>query len=244
MQNFKILTLNIHKGFSAGNRRFTLDKIRSCLRESGANLVFLQEVTGENMRHEKAIQDWPAQNQFEFLADSVWSHYAYGKNAIYQHGHHGNAILSELPFTESNNIDVSLMRFSQRGILHGVLENNVHLLCIHLGLFEKERKFQVEKLLEYIHATIPSSAALIMAGDFNDWRASSHKQLLSSLGLTEAHEAIHQRMAKTFPAMLPCLPMDRIYSRGFKVSTIKVMTHPHWRVLSDHCALIAELEIV
>jgi len=50
-------------------------------------------------------------------------------------------------------------------------------------------------------------------------------------------------MAKTFPAILPCLRMDRIYSRGFDVSTIKVMTHPHWRDLSDHCALIAELEL-
>jgi len=139
MQNFKVLTLNIHKGFSTGNRRFTLEKIRQCLRDSGANLVFLQEVTGENSRQQQTVSNWPAQNQFEFLADSVWSHYAYGKNAIYQHGHHGNAILSELPIAEFNNIDVSLRRFSQRGMLHGILENEIHLLCVHLGLFEQER---------------------------------------------------------------------------------------------------------
>ena len=243
MHNFKILTLNIHKGFSTGNRRFTLDRIRQSLRDSAANLVFLQEVSGENSINEQKVQNWPSQNQFEFLADSVWSHYAYGKNAIYQHGHHGNAILSELPFAEFNNVDVSLMRFSQRGMLHGVLENNVHLLCVHLGLFEKERKAQVTKLIEYVSANIDTDAPLIVAGDFNDWRESAHRQMLSSLGLSEAFESRHQRLAKTFPALLPCLPMDRIYSRGFTVTAVDVMTHKSWRSISDHCAILADLEL-
>lgn len=244
MGNFKVLTLNIHKGFSAGNRRFTLEKIRECLRESGANLVFLQEVTGENSRQEQAIKGWPAQNQFEYLADSVWSHYAYGKNAIYQHGHHGNAILSELPFAEFNNVDVSLVRFSQRGFLHGILEDSVHLLCIHLGLFERERRLQVDKLLDYISMNIPESAPLIVAGDFNDWRETAHRRLSSNLGLSEAYESRHGRTARTFPAMLPCLPMDRIYCRGFHIAEINVMTRRNWREISDHCAVIAELELL
>ncbi len=83
MPNYRILTLNIHKGFSMGNRRFTLDKIRTCLRESNANVVFLQEVVGENEKHRQNISGWPSNNQMEFLADSVWEHFAYGKNAIY-----------------------------------------------------------------------------------------------------------------------------------------------------------------
>ena len=116
MRDFKVLTLNIHKGFSMGNRRFTLDKIRKCLRESGSNIVFLQEVIGEHEVHQNSISEWPENNQFEFLADSVWAHFASGQTAIYQHSHPGNAILSELPFSVSNNVDVSLMSFSQRGI--------------------------------------------------------------------------------------------------------------------------------
>jgi len=158
MRNFKVLTLNIHKGFSMGNRRYTLDKIRNCLRETGSNIVFLQEVIGEHEMHRQSISEWPEKNQFEFLADSVWDHFAYGKNAIYQHGHHGNAILSELPFAVSKNVNVSLMSFSQRGILHGLLENNIHLLCVHLGLFERERLNQLEKLTDYIDSNIPASA--------------------------------------------------------------------------------------
>ena len=243
MRNFKVLTLNIHKGFSTGNRHFTLEKIRGCLRESGANLVFLQEVAGENSRHKKSVNGWPDQNQFEYLADTVWSHYAYGKNAIYQHGHHGNAILSELPFAESSNFDISLMRFSQRGILHGILENEVHLLCVHLGLFERERSTQIDMLLDYLNNSIPATAPLIIAGDFNDWRESAHQRLISSPGLVEAHETLHRKLAKTFPALLPCLSMDRIYCRGFHVSHIEVMKHPSWRAISDHCAIVAQLEL-
>ncbi len=36
-------------------------------------------------------------SQFAFLADEIWPHFAYGKNAIYSAGHHGNAILSKHP---------------------------------------------------------------------------------------------------------------------------------------------------
>lgn len=54
-----------------GNRRFTLERIRSCLRESKANIMFLQEVVGENEKHRKKISAWPDSNQMEFLADSV-----------------------------------------------------------------------------------------------------------------------------------------------------------------------------
>lgn len=243
MRVFKVLTLNIHKGFSMGNRRFTLEQIRQQLRRSGSNLVFLQEVIGENERYRDGIPGWPETNQFEFLADTVWEHYAYGKNAIYQHGHHGNAILSELPFSQYNNVDISLLSFSQRGILHGVLENNVNLLCVHLGLFEHERRFQVKQLVSYINDKISPDTPLILAGDFNDWRRSAHRKLKADCQLVEASELFHKRLAMTYPAMMPLLPMDRIYIRGFAVEKIEVLSGRTWRQLSDHCAIVATLEL-
>lgn len=226
-----------------GNRRYTLESIRNKLRESKSNLVFLQEVIGENEKHQKSIPGWPDKNQFEFLADTVWDHYAYGKNAMYQHGHHGNAILSELPFVSSNNIDVSTMGVSQRGILHGQLQNHVHLLCIHFGLFEMERRKQISDLVQYIRTAVPENAPLILAGDFNDWRKTAHRKLKEECGLIEVHEKIHNRLGVTFPAFSPLLPMDRIYVRGFSVNNVEVLTAKPWRVLSDHCALTAQLDL-
>tara|TARA_B110000444_G_scaffold241322_1_gene257603 strand:- start:3925 stop:4380 length:456 start_codon:yes stop_codon:yes gene_type:complete len=135
------------------------------------------------------------------------------------------------------------MRFSQRGILHGTLENGIHLLCVHLGLFASERHRQVRQLISYINENIQASEPLIVAGDFNDWRRRSHKQLCHELELTEVYQAQHGRVADTFPAMFPMLSMDRIYVRGFKVCSADVMSRTDWRSISDHCALIADLQL-
>lgn len=241
MSLYRILTLNIHKGFSAGNRNFTLERIRSCLRDTKANAVFLQEVVGDNTKKRKRVAGWPDGNQMEYLADSVWQHFAYGKNAIYQHGHHGNAILSEIPFTASRNIDLSCYSFSQRGVLHGHTQEGVHLLCVHLGLFEKERQRQVSQLIDYVESTIPADEALILAGDFNDWRSKAHTQIETRLGLMETGLELCGSLAKTFPAFMPTFAMDRIYQRGFDVVASRVLSGKPWTQMSDHCALLAEL---
>ncbi|MEX2131392.1 MAG: endonuclease/exonuclease/phosphatase family protein [Pseudohongiellaceae bacterium] len=241
--DFRVLTLNIHKGFSMGQRYFTLERIRSCLRSSKATIVFLQEVVGEHTILRKKISDWPQANQLEYLADSVWTHHAYGKNAIYQHGHHGNAILSETPFSQWNNLDVSMLKFSHRGILHGITSNNLHLLCVHLGMFEFERRIQIRKLVKYIENSIPPSDPLILAGDFNDWRKTCHVILQQELGLKDAFFQHNRKMGNTYPALKPILAMDRIYLRGFRVNSCTIMNAAEWRSISDHCAVIAGVSL-
>lgn len=241
--DFSVLTLNIHKGFSTGQRRFTLENIRARLRESKANIVFLQEVVGAHDRNARRIPGWPQGNQLEYLADSVWTHHAYGKNAIYQHGHHGNAILSEAPFKAWHNLDVSLVNFSQRGILHGETSQGIHLMCAHFGLFEGERRRQVRKLIEYVRGNIPDNAPLVIAGDLNDWRKTCHDVLTKELGVCEAHSQLHQRIANTFPSFRPLLPMDRIYLRGFRVRSCSIMSDANWREVSDHCAILADVTL-
>ncbi len=120
--SLKVLTYNIHKGFSASNLRFILHEIKNSLRQINADVVFLQEVHGERNISNNRFDDWPNNQQFEFLADQVWQHYAYGKNAIYKSGHHGNAILSKYPFIEWDNINVSLFRSASRSLLHGAIQ--------------------------------------------------------------------------------------------------------------------------
>ncbi len=240
----RVLSLNIHKGFAMGPKRLVLGRIRECLRESGASIVFLQEVVGANHRHQKNLANWPSQTQLEYLADTVWDHHAYGKNAIYQHGHHGNAILSALPFVRWDNINASILSFSQRGFLHGTIEGNLHLICVHLGLFERERSLQVAHLIEHILRTVPAGEPLILAGDFNDWRLTAHQRLTQMLEVHEVHEIATGRCARTFPAFLPLLSMDRIYVRGLQVQACESVAGNHWRDFSDHRALVAELRRV
>ena len=101
----KVLTYNIHKGFNSTNRQFILHDIKESIRQVDADLIFLQEIHGERNISKNRFDDWPSNNQFEFLADEVWHHHAYAKNAIYKSGHHGNAILSKYPIVEWENID-------------------------------------------------------------------------------------------------------------------------------------------
>lgn len=244
----KVITYNIHKGFGPGKVKFVLNEIREALASTGADIVFLQEVHGENKRQQKRIAHWPDQPQFEYLADTLWPHFAYAKNAIYQAGHHGNAILSKFPIISHENISLTHITRASRGVLHGVIElqkneKRVHILCIHLGLFQNERQNQLETLCERIKAHVPDSEPLIIAGDFNDWRIDAVNYLENDLGLIEVFKDAEGHYAKTFPAIRPTLRNDRIYYRNMECIECLCMTDKPWRHLSDHLPLMAVFEI-
>jgi len=244
----KILTYNIHKGFSVGNRRFVLHQMKSMLQSVDADVVFLQEIQGEHFLKSKQYHNWPEESQFEFLADEVWPHHAYGKNAIYEAGHHGNAILSKYPFVRWDNIDVSYMRSASRSLLHGVIKLNdtlpaIHVVCVHLGLLSMERKRQVVKLVERINEFVPRNEPMIIAGDFNDWGGQSDATLQRELGVTEVFNEVSGRCARTFPAWMPLLSVDRIYSRGMSIVSGQRLQGALWKKMSDHLPLLAEFHL-
>ena len=243
----KIVTFNIHKGFAALNREFTLTKLKSALRDLEPDVAFLQEVVGRHDVRAERTADWPTQPQFEFLADSVWPHFAYGKNALYPAGHHGNAVLSKFPITSWRNEDVSNNRLERRGLLHCTvhvpeLARPVHLVCVHLDLTERGRRLQLARLTAHVREHVPAAAPFLLAGDFNDWRRRASGVLYSEIGMVEAHEALHGAPAKTFPAALPMLAVDRIYSRLLIPTSARVLRGERWRRLSDHAPLLATFD--
>ncbi len=245
MSTLNIATYNIHKGFSHFNRRVVLHELRERLRELNADIVFLQEVQGEHRHHSKRHPDYPNEAQHEFIAHSVWTHHAYGKNSVYEAGHHGNAILSRFPILQSLNKDVSAHRFEQRGLLHSeiALENGlrVHCLCAHFGLFARGRREQTRALIAYVNEMIPADAPLIIAGDFNDWSNQMSATLNLELALQDVFLLNTGKLARSFPARLPLLRLDRIYVRGFSVLHSEVHVGANWQRLSDHAALSTRL---
>ncbi|MFS2127613.1 endonuclease/exonuclease/phosphatase family protein, partial [Pseudomonas sp. Pseusp97] len=169
----RVLTVNTHKGFTAFNRRFILHELRDAVRATSADLVFLQEVHGEHQLHAERQPDWPATPHYEFLADSMWPAFAYGRNAVYPEGHHGNALLSRLPISRWDNRDVSVAGTEERGLLHAQIdlpgERSLHAVCVHLGLHESQRRQQLQLLCELV-GELPANDPVVVAGDFNDWR--------------------------------------------------------------------------
>ncbi|MEW6055080.1 MAG: endonuclease/exonuclease/phosphatase family protein [Bdellovibrionota bacterium] len=235
----RILSYNIHKGFTVRNRAYVLSEIREAIRTVSPDVVFLQEVMGEKQGE--------MEPQFEFMADSIWPHFAYGKNAVYQGGHHGNAILSKYPILHWENQDVSTSSLERRGLLHAVIKPfesrpEMHLLCVHFGLFERDRQLQAALLCERIKQKVAFGHGLVVAGDFNDWALRLSKFFKKELGLEEAYHRRHKRHARTFPARMPILRLDRIYYHGFEIRAARCLHSDIWANLSDHAALLAELE--
>lgn len=260
----RIATYNIHKGVSSFGSRPRIHALKQALTSMEADVLFLQEVQGRHdlyaLRH---AGHWPEQSQHEFLAGDA-QHCAYGMNAVYDHGHHGNALLSSFPIASSRNQDISDHAYEARGILHCALQMpavDVHCYVIHLGLFAGSRKRQTDALIEAVGSSSPPDAPLIIAGDFNDWGNHLSDALRSELGVTEVFdESLPARgfgrylrqlsgrgpkiqPARTFPAAMPWLRLDRIYVRGFKVESAQVLYGSKWARLSDHAPLVANLEL-
>ncbi len=244
MPALHVATYNIHKGFSQFNRRMMVHELRERLRHLNPDIVFLQEVQGLHLQHAENHADWPPAPQHEFLADDHWLDSAYGRNMIYDHGHHGNAILSRFPILHSHNQDVTHLHFEKRGLLHCRIqlpETVAHCVCVHLSLFGHSRRRQMEALADYLDREADPQAPLIIAGDFNDWRNRAGDQLARRLGLSEAFSCPRGIPARSFPAALPMFRLDRIYLRGFAVHRTEIHHGAPWSAISDHAALSAHL---
>lgn len=241
----KILSFNIHKGFSA-SRRFSLPELRKAIHEVDADLVFLQEVIGEHRKHAKRISDWPEVHHCEYLAENAYPHRVYGLNAVNLHSNHGNAFLSKYPLLFWTNVDLSTNLFEQRGCLHALVSlpdttNPLHCLCVHLNLLHRSRLTQVKTLCDRINSVIPSQAPFILAGDFNDWSESLSAIVEVETGAREIFHLLDGTHATSFPSLYPLLKLDRVYVRGMDPISAEVLRGKAWSRLSDHLPILAQV---
>jgi endonuclease/exonuclease/phosphatase family metal-dependent hydrolase len=211
--------------------------MRESIEAVHADVVLLQEVAGG---------DEEGSAQLEYLADRLWPHFAYGKNAVYSGGHHGNAILSKHPILSWENQDVSPNRLERRGLLHATIAHPrageaLHVVCVHLGLFESGRRDQIDRLSQRVSGMVPPQAPLVIGGDFNDWRETGGPELESRLGVREAFRDAAGRSARTFPAWMPVLRLDRLYFRGLACDSAELVAGEPWSALSDHLPIVARL---
>jgi len=243
----KILSFNIHKGISWHGLSPTLEVIRTIIRMSEADLVFLQEVHGENARNKK---EWEKFNsQYEFLADEIWSHHCYAKNAVYDHGHHGNVILSKFPILNWQKLDISTNRFEKRGLLSAQIDlcrsdkSILHAHCVHLNLLPQGRKIQYQQIIKSLQASSSEWGPLIVAGDFNDWNNQAENLFSKPLQLQNCFANCENKKRRTFPSPLPLLSLDRIYAKNVQVLKATILNSSLAKSASDHLPLMVELEV-
>ncbi len=242
MNVLRVATYNIHKGVQGmgPRRRLEIHNLGHAVEQLDADIICLQEVRKVHRGEARYFSHWPDLPQAEFLAPDGYEA-IYRTNAVTRHGEHGNAMLTRWPVLDHQHEDMSDHRFEQRGLLHSELMVHgqaVHVVVVHLGLIRASRARQLAQLQRFIAREVPEHAALLVAGDFNDWGTLAQREL-SLVGL---HTYVGARQP-TFPARLPLVQLDHVYARGLRPIGIEVPRGRIWWRMSDHLPLIAEFAL-
>ena len=210
-----VATYNIHKGLSLFNRRLVIHELRDRLRLLGADIVFLQEVQGTCERKAARHEEWPVAPQYEFLADTVWGDFAYGRNAVYDHGHHGNAISRAI--RSSTGTTRTCPRHGSRSAGSCTAKWRSRAGTRRFIAWRPPRLTSRGRSCRSSGCASASSVSFprtrpIVAGDFNDWHwrhkathELAHRSTCTSLRAGE------RTAGAQLPAMLPVFRLDRIY---------------------------------
>ncbi len=240
MNRIRIATYNIHKCVGL-DRKFSPERIAEVLRELNADIIALQEVLSHtDSRHRR-------ENQAEFLAKELEMDFSLGENRKHKGGRYGNAVLSRLPMTETENFDISIKKREPRGCLRTEIKigeaKTLHFFNLHLGTSFFERRKQVHKLLDSnVLEQKNFTGNRIIAGDFNEWTNGLTTRLFKA-NFKTVDAKLHLGKTRTFPGVLPLFHLDHIYfDEIFRLKNAALHRSRTALIASDHLPIVAEFE--
>lgn len=224
----RVLTYNVHKCRGLDGRA-SVGRIAEVLRETGADVMALQEV----MDH-----------QAESLSVELGQPFCLGENRKHRGYGYGNVVLSRFPIVGTRNYDLSVRGREERGCLRVDLDVDgrvLHVFNVHLGTALMERRHQGRKL---IAPELLADAAItwprIVLGDFNEWTSGLATRLLRS-HLESADVRAHLRRTRTYPGLFPFLHLDHIYyDPALRLEKLTLCRTRKAIVASDHLPLVGE----
>lgn len=231
-----LMTFNIQHCLNYRTRQIDFDLFAGIIRDSGADIIGLNEVNGSGMGAEYCAQA-------EILGEKL-GFYNYFAKAIDFDGvnPYGNALLSRFPISQPQTIPVPDPRVPQysgyyetRCLLKAVVQSPrpVTVCVTHFGLNPDEQLLAKNTVLESI-----SDSACVLMGDFN---------ITPENGI---HRALSERLRDTaggntgalltFPSDAPQRKIDYIYlSRDWQMHRAEVLP----LVASDHRPYIARVSL-
>ena len=235
----RLLSYNIHKGVG-NDRRYRLERIIQVIREESPDVVCLQEVDC-NVRR-SSYDDQP-----RLLADELRAEdYAYQLNVPRREGGYGNLILSRWPFHSRHHVSLRLKKRKPRGaqlVVVNTPDGPLHVVNWHLGLREKERRWQVNHLLHHESFRTAAHLPTVIVGDYNDWRNTLEELIFARHSFHQATSPL--KKFRSFPSFLMLMSLDKLFYRGnVTVKEAKVVRSPLARRASDHLPLVADLQLV
>jgi endonuclease/exonuclease/phosphatase family metal-dependent hydrolase len=235
----RLLSYNIHKGIGGRDRRYRMERILQVIEEANPDLICLQEVDHNTRR--SRFDDQPKMvARYFHLQDALFQ-----MNCRRKEGGYGNLILSRWPLERHHHVSLRLNRRKPRGAQLAVIntpEGMLHLVHWHLGLAEKERRWQVAHLLN--HALFRESAHLptLICGDFNDWRNKLTSKVFSDHLFRQATSPPSH--FRSFPAFLAVAALDKAFYRGdLAIRHARIIRTPLTKRASDHLPLVVDFHL-
>jgi endonuclease/exonuclease/phosphatase family metal-dependent hydrolase len=235
----RILTYNIHKGIGGRDRRYRFGRILAVIEAENPDIVCLQEVD-RNVRRSR-FHDQP-----QLLADYFGNlERIYQMNVRLREGGYGNLLLSRWPLKSHHHLSLRHEERKPRGAQLAVIETPeglLHVVHWHLGLAERERRWQVGHVLAHSLFRQAESLPTLIIGDSNDWRN-------RLAGIAFEPKGFHQLTApisrfRTFPSYLAMGSLDKAFIRGgIRVRHVRVVRSRLAKSASDHLPLVVDFHL-
>jgi len=231
----RLLTFNIRHGVDE-NGIEGLDSIIKSIKETGAEIIALQEV-------DKFMPRSGFKDQAKEIAEALGYNYVYGETINLLGIKYGNAILSTFPIIQHENMKLYSKGIETRGLLKAVVDVNgilYNVYTTHLGLNSDERIRQIEQINQVIEE---DSGYVILMGDFNEEPNTNTMQEISDRLLDSAKHIDNgdEYYTYAFYSDKPNTRIDRIYVDK------EITVNDHYVIeeqISDHCMVMAVISRV
>ncbi len=238
----RLMSYNVHacRGMDG---RFSVERIARVIARARPDVVCLQEVDQERRRSGRV-------DQVHEIAGRLAKAYRFHAVSEADDGRFGNAVLSSRPLRLIANGPLpaleTRLRLEPRGVLWVEVEvgdARLQVLNTHLSILERERRIQVEGLVEWVDRA-RNGGPLVLAGDLNATRDSwVGRRLASVLGdVVEPHALM--RTVRTWSGRLPLLRIDHVFATpDVHARYVAIPRRRLERAASDHLPLVVDLEI-
>jgi endonuclease/exonuclease/phosphatase family metal-dependent hydrolase len=229
--DIKVMSYNINHGISRGGK-LDIDAAAEVIRESGAQIVGLQEVDSRFVR--SFFKD-----QTRELAEKLDMYYYFGENVSLLGAGYGNAVLSKFPILSASNLQLD-GRGEQRGVISAKIDiygKEMNFLVTHLSLNRGTRNTQLQQIRRYIELL---EEEVVLVGDFNSTPEAGEIMYIDRI-LREAARELGEEDIYTF-VMNDGTPVciDYIFvSSDVEVSDIYTTKSD----ASDHLPVVADIRI-
>jgi endonuclease/exonuclease/phosphatase family metal-dependent hydrolase len=234
----RLLSWNIHKGIGGRDRRYSLARIIDCIEAENPDLICLQEV--DRLVRRSRFDDQP-----RLLSRYFRAHAVYQSNVAVGDGGYGNLVLSRWPVESRHRILLRQGTRKPRGaqlLLIDSPEGPLHLVHTHLGLAERERHWQIDRLLGHMLFRSADSLPTLVVGDFNDWRDTLAAASLAANGFAQVTSPVGK--FRSFPAWLAVGALDKAFVRGsIAVRQARIVRTSLSKTASDHLPLVIDFHL-